>query len=67
MSEFLLKIRLKRESLEFLISTQNNFNDELADIVISAAKNNGIQIKKEKLKNPRTEMEKHYYNPKMKV
>ena len=38
--------------------------DELADIVISAAKQNGILIKKEKLKNPRTEMEKHYYNPK---
>tara|TARA_B100001093_G_scaffold513704_1_gene586165 strand:+ start:3645 stop:4799 length:1155 start_codon:yes stop_codon:yes gene_type:complete len=38
--------------------------DQLADIVVKAAKKNNINISKEKISNPRTETENHYYNPK---
>ena len=44
--------------------TEFNSLNELADLVISAGKELGYNSKKINIKNPRIEMEEHYYNPK---
>ena len=36
----------------------------MAEVVIKSSKNLGIAAKAKKIKNPRKEMEEHYYNPK---
>ena len=47
----------------------NQFTDfkslnEMAEVIIKSSKNLGIKAKAKKIKNPRKEMEEHYYNPK---